>query len=59
MPVELRDYKTPLDKIQQNIDVMIKNSHGLGDNPYTVNLITCNIHGFLYGNDTIGVLPVK
>ena len=39
------------------MEKLLNRSHGLGKNPYTVNVITFSGHGFDYGGDAIAVIP--
>ncbi len=44
-------------KIIKEKDVLLNRCHGLGKNPFTVNVITFSGHGFDYGGDAIAVIP--
>jgi hypothetical protein len=36
---------------------MFKSSNGIGDNPFTLNLISFTGHGLTFDGDAIGVIP--
>lgn len=44
-------------KILDQIQIIENNSPGIGQNPYTVNVITYSGHGIDYGGDAIAVIP--
>jgi hypothetical protein len=58
VPLGLPGKKNPLKDFMNNIELLEKNTLGKGVNPYTVNVISFNCHGFSYNNDAIAVLPI-